>query len=258
MTPFISFLSSLDAISLIAAKSLIPMPTQKIGKLDNKALYLRYLSNTLLTHPDTFNSGQSIHSMMEQPKTQLQNITNTSLFKEMGRISRVLAKLSSTWIPTQEGVKEVSDLIDRLHGISYNIFFDWDQALMKHVSLDSKDVWTYLKSLLFSTTVILKAVAVDIPNGQGLVALPHVAQDIISINANLYFITQHLEDGAGRQAYQDTLTNAVAYLMQSESHCRLNKLLSLAFRDYGKDEKITHTYSCLFSLYFTSYTSIRA
>lgn len=88
--------------------------------------------------------------------------------------------------------------------------------------------------MTFAFTVILKSVAVDVPDGQGLIQIPNAAQDIISIYANLNFITEHLGEGAGRQAYQETLTNAVAYLLHADNHCLLNKLLSLAFKEYGK------------------------
>lgn len=88
--------------------------------------------------------------------------------------------------------------------------------------------------MTFAFTVILKSVAVDVPDGQGLVLVPNAAQDIISIYANLNFITEHLGEGAGRQAYQETLTNAVAYLIHEDNRCQLNRLLSLAFKEYGK------------------------
>lgn len=99
-------------------------------------------------------------------------------------------------------------------------------------------------------TVILKSIAVDVPNGEGLMQLPHAAQDIISIYANLNFITEHLGEGAGRQAYQETLTNAVAYLLHDDNHCQLNKLLSLAFKEYGKVLDI-----CLFRATLTPFFS---
>lgn len=95
-------------------------------------------------------------------------------------------------------------------------------------------VWTMFKSMTFAFTVILKSIAVDVPDGQGLVLIPNAAQDIISIYANFNFITEHLGEGAGRQAYQETLTNAVAYLIHEDNRCQLNRLLSLAFKEYGK------------------------
>lgn len=95
-------------------------------------------------------------------------------------------------------------------------------------------VWTIFKSMTFAFTVILKSVAVDVPDGQGLILVPNAAQDIISIYANFNFITEHLGEGAGKQAYQETLTNAVAYLIHEDNQCQLNRLLSLAFKEYGK------------------------
>lgn len=100
-----------------------------------------------------------------------------------------------------------------------------------------KVIWTLFKSMAFSFTVILKSVAVDVSDGQGLIQVSNAAQDIISIYANFNFITEHLGEGAGRQSYQETLTNAVAYLLHKDNHCQLNKLLSLAFKEFGNAKK---------------------
>lgn len=89
-------------------------------------------------------------------------------------------------------------------------------------------MWTLFKSMMFSFTVILKSVAVDT---EGLVGVPHAAQDIIAIYANLNYMTEHLGEGVGRQAFQETLTNAVAYLLHDP--CQLNRLLSNAFKEFG-------------------------
>lgn len=62
----------------------------------------------------------------------------------------------------------------------------------------------------------------------------HVAQDILAVYANFQFITDHLGSGSGFKAYQDTLTNAVAYLTHEDGVCQLNMLLSNAYREYGK------------------------
>lgn len=94
--------------------------------------------------------------------------------------------------------------------------------------------------MTFSFTVILKSVAVDVQDGKGLIQVPNAAQDIISIYANFNFITEHLGDGPGRQAYQETLTNAVAYLLHKDNHCQLNKLLSMAFKEYGTHTHVNH------------------
>lgn len=62
----------------------------------------------------------------------------------------------------------------------------------------------------------------------------HVAQDILAVYANFQFITDHIGSGSGFKAYQDTLTNAVAYLTHEDGVCQLNMLLSNAYREYGK------------------------
>lgn len=40
----------------------------------------------------------------------------------------------------------------------------------------SKIVWTVFKTMLFAFTAILKAVAVDIPSGEGLVNVKHAGR----------------------------------------------------------------------------------
>lgn len=60
------------------------------------------------------------------------------------------------------------------------------------------------------------------------------AQDIVSCFANFHFITDRLGSGSGFTAYQETLTNAVAYLLHDENTCQLNQMLSKVYREYGK------------------------
>jgi hypothetical protein len=214
------------------------------------AVLLKILTACLLTSPHTFNQGDIIHRLENTPATtnEINQLINQPLFKDIGRISRAIAKLIEIILLEQDQSANttIASVLDRLVGFSYNVYFDWDRYVMatatvpmtpeesKNYTELEKAVWTIFKSLTFAMTVILKAVAVDIPDGKGLVEVSHAAQDIIAIYANLNYITEHLGDGAGRQAYQDTLTNAVAYLLHQDNQCELNKLLSLAFKEYGK------------------------
>ncbi|KAI8330404.1 hypothetical protein EDC96DRAFT_452165 [Choanephora cucurbitarum] len=171
-----------DALALIAAHSL--MSSHCLDQCSHKSQLIHALANTLLTHSDTFNSGQGIDNIRQ---------LETPLFREIGRLSRALATFNSAWMP--EVAQEVASLMDRLQALSYHLFFDWDQLLMKGHDSQDKAIWTYFKSFWFSSTVLLKSVAVDIPNGQGLLDLPDAAQDILSIYANLHFMTQYVEEG---------------------------------------------------------------
>jgi hypothetical protein len=233
-------------IAFFAGRCIIEIPDKTVLALKNKKLLLKLLTSSLLTSPHTFNNGDLLHRLNNTPeiKQEVNALVNTPLFKDIGRVSRAMAKLVQ--IDEGEG-SMVQYLLDRLVGSSYNAFFDWDRYIMdtagvsmsadetkNHKELENT-VWTILKSMAFSFTVLLKSVAVDIPNGKGLVTTPHAAQDIISIYANLNFINENLGEGAGRQAYQDTLTNAVAYLLHDDNKCQLNTLLSLAFKEYGNN-----------------------
>lgn len=230
--------------------------------MKNKDLLLKLLTSSLLTSPYTFNSGDLLHRLKNTPeiKQELNQLVNSPMFKDIGRLSRAMAKL----IQIDSNNDAVQHLLDRLVGASYNTFFDWDRYVMDTAqvsmspekSKNSKELesaaWTVLKSMAFSFTVLLKAIAVDVPFGKGLVAIPHAAQDIVSIYANLNFINEHLAEGAGRQAYQDTLTNAVAYLLHEDNRCQLNRLLTLAFKEYGKFRDRRNKTGRFNSLYFST------
>lgn len=238
--------------------------------MNHLPVLLKLLSNSLLTSAYTFNNGSVIHRLKNTAAmtNEVNQLIEQPLFKDIGRISRAIAKINELLLLEKLPVSTVQSILDRLIGFSYNVFFDWDRYLMEHSSKkmtagksiytctsmyikssntlfkktdeekNYKDlenaVWTIFKSMTFAFTVILKSVAVDVPDGQGLIQIPNAAQDIISIYSNLNFITEHLGEGAGRQAYQETLTNAVAYLLHTDNRCQLNKLLSLAFKEYGK------------------------
>ena len=216
--------------------------------MKNLSTLLKLLSASLLTSPSTFNNSDLIHRLQNTPAitNEITQLTNQPLFKDIGRISRAMAKIIEILLLKKQSADVVQSIVDRLVGFSYNVFFDWDQYIMNTAdkSMTQEEtknfedlenvVWTIFKSMTFAFTVILKSIAVDIPDGKGLIQVPNAAQDIISIYANFNFITEYLGDGAGRQAYQDTLTNAVAYLLHEDNQCELNKLLSLAFKEYGK------------------------
>jgi hypothetical protein len=212
---------------------------------------LRVLVSSLLTsalaiqHQDPLSRLTNSKESVEEIKA----FVDQPLFKQVGRISRTIAKIIQI-----ADIRQAEHIMDRLVGFSYNVFIDWDQFIISNIGIHLKrkndndlwlldadlykqieeHAWTFLKSVLFSFTVILKSIAVDIPNGQGLVEIPNAAQDTLSIFANLHFITHHLGQGAGRQAYQDTLTNVVAYLLQPDHQCQLNRLLSSAFKEYSQ------------------------
>ncbi|CAO3658000.1 unnamed protein product [Rhizopus stolonifer] len=243
-----------DIVSYFTARCLIQMPLEQFEDVPLSQL-LKVLVSSLLSSPFAFDDGKPFSSL-ENTKDVVEKINqlvDQPLFKEIGRISRTMAKTIQLLLSKKKDESAaplVQYTLERLLGFSYNVFVDWNQFVIKYSTkrmtsaenLNYKDLetcaWTLLKSTLFSFTVILKAVAVDVPNGQGLVEVPHAAQDIISIFANLNFISQHLPQGAGLQAYQDTLTNTVAYLLQKENRCMLNRLISVAFKEYGHSSYI--------------------
>ncbi|KAG2205621.1 hypothetical protein INT46_003448 [Mucor plumbeus] len=236
-----------DIIAFFAGRCIIQIPSELVFEMKNLSTLLKLLSASLLTSPSTFNNSDLIHRLQNTPAitNEITQLTNQPLFKDIGRISRAMAKIIEILLLKKQSADVVQSIVDRLVGFSYNVFFDWDQYIMNTAdkSMTQEEtknfedlenvVWTIFKSMTFAFTVILKSIAVDIPDGKGLIQVPNAAQDIISIYANFNFITEYLGDGAGRQAYQDTLTNAVAYLLHEDNQCELNKLLSLAFKEYA-------------------------
>ncbi|KAI8075749.1 hypothetical protein BDF21DRAFT_453762 [Thamnidium elegans] len=242
-----NYTTNQDIIAFFAGRCIIQIPSTTVLEMNHLPVLLKLLSNSLLTSTYTFNNGNVIHRLQNTiaMTTEVNQLIEQPLFKDIGRISRAIAKINELLLLEKKYVSTVQSILDRLVGFSYNAFFDWDRYLMEHSSknmtaVEGKNykelenaVWTIFKSMTFAFTVILKSVAVDVPDGQGLIQISNAAQDIISIYANLNFITEHLGEGAGRQAYQETLTNAVAYLLHEDNHCQLNKLLSLAFKEYA-------------------------
>ncbi|KAG1115966.1 hypothetical protein G6F42_013814 [Rhizopus arrhizus] len=241
------FATNQDIIAFFAGRCIIQIPSELTLDMKHLSTLLKLLSASLLTSPYTFNNSDLIHRLQNKPEVtrEITQLINHPLFKDIGRISRAMAKIIEILLLNQQAADVVQAVLDRLVGFSYNVFFDWDQYIMdtadksmspeetKNYKELENAVWTVFKSMTFAFTVILKAVAVDVPDGKGLIQVPHAAQDIISVYANFNFITEHLGEGAGRQAYQDTLTNAVAYLLHDNNQCELNKLLSLAFKEYA-------------------------
>ncbi|KAF1797372.1 hypothetical protein V8B55DRAFT_1516668 [Mucor lusitanicus] len=236
-----------DIIAFFAGRCIIQIPSELALDMKHLSTLLKLLSASLLTSPYTFGNSDVIHRLQNKPEItrEITQLINQPLFKDIGRISRAMAKIIEILLLNEQSADVVQAVLDRLVGFSYNVFFDWDQYIMdtadksmtpeetKNFKELENAVWTVFKSMTFAFTVILKAVAVDIPDGKGLIQVPHAAQDIISVYANFNFITEHLGEGAGRQAYQDTLTNAVAYLLHDDNQCELNRLLSLAFKEYA-------------------------
>ncbi|KAI8885472.1 hypothetical protein K501DRAFT_245947 [Backusella circina FSU 941] len=221
-----------DTVSFLAGRCLLQIPNEIVGAMEMTTPLLKVLTGTLFTSRSTLQNGEILHSDNETLKALVED----PLFKDLGRISRILAKLIQIAIDKEEGPAQIQYIIEKMVGLSYNIYFDWDHHQMYNnkQQLDHAAAWTYLKAISFSFTVLLKSIAVDIPDGRGLVVIPHAAQDIISIYGNLHFITEQVEGGgAGVEAYQDTLTNAVAYLLHKDHQCQLDRFISLAFKEYG-------------------------
>ncbi|CAO3625664.1 unnamed protein product [Cunninghamella blakesleeana] len=231
-----------ELITYFSGQCLPNLPTELVKTIDLKVL-LQTLVSCLLTSKNTWNNGMFIGQL--ENADDLIKLQSNPVYKEIGRISRSLGKVIQVMLEEKvEGASDVVQLaIDRLEGLSYNVYIDWDNYVIQHANNNMKDkkiqqeidsnIWAIFKTFIFAYTAILKAVAVDVLSGQGLIDVPNAAQSILSIYGNLNFINERLGSANGFQAYQETLTNSVAYLKHEENSCQLNKLISLAFREYG-------------------------
>ncbi|ORZ01546.1 hypothetical protein BCR43DRAFT_522379 [Syncephalastrum racemosum] len=245
-----------DSAVYMAGQCVPNLHEEALKKIDYKTT-LRILMSSLLTSPHIWGRGQLVYTLKNTPETvqNLSTLVNDPLYKDIGRISRAVATIIVAAVKNAGDQEDIGMLLravlDRLVGFSYNIFIDWDQFLRKNpesaMNSEEKKVFKELenvmlsifKTMIFAFTAILKAVAFDIPDGEGLERTKGAAQDIITVFANFQFITDRLGSGTGFQAYQDTLTNAVAYLMQEDHHCELNHLLSTAYREYAAPKYTT-------------------
>ncbi|KAI9262357.1 hypothetical protein BDA99DRAFT_510987 [Phascolomyces articulosus] len=244
-----------DILAYIAGQCLPNLPSDTVKEMDHKNV-LRILISCLLTSDQIWQNGQIVGNLTvsQHSVDHLKKITEGAIHKDIGRISRAIATVIVTGLGQEEEKEEdsmavmVQSSLDRLVGFSYNILVDWDRFMTNNPKafMDSESkkimseidtaVWLVFKTMLFSFTAILKSVAVDIPDLKGLVNVQYAAQDIVSIFANFQFITDHLGSGSGFKAYQDTITNAVAFLMHDDNACQLNKLISTAYREYAPSQ----------------------
>ncbi|KAG1464894.1 hypothetical protein G6F46_005726 [Rhizopus delemar] len=124
-----------DSLSYFAARCLIQMPVEQLESISNAQL-LKVLTSSLLTSPFTFHHGEPF-SRLENTKEmvdQLNALSEQSLFREVGRMSRTIAKLVELLINEKKEQFIVQHVLDRLLGFSYNVFIDWDQFIAKYSS----------------------------------------------------------------------------------------------------------------------------
>lgn len=102
--------------------------------MKNLSVLLKILSASLLTSPYTFNNGDILHRLQNTPAitAEVSQLIEQPLFKDIGRISRAIAKINELLLLEKRDTATIGIILDRLVGFSYNAFFDWDSYLMKH------------------------------------------------------------------------------------------------------------------------------
>ncbi|KAI8393813.1 uncharacterized protein BYT42DRAFT_552311 [Radiomyces spectabilis] len=242
-----------DIILIFVGQCIPNIPSKALRELHLPSL-LHVCVSALLTNHRTWNNGQFLYNLKNTKETvqHLNDLVDNALFKDIGRVSRAIGNIVRAMLESnsEDNAPHVQEVLDRLVAFSYNVLISWDRFILEHPeslmneaekqtlkNLDTA-ILSILKAMLFAFTAIVKTVAVDVSNGEGLLAVQYSAQDILSIYANLQFVTDKLGSGTGFQAYQDTLTNAVAYLTHEDHLCQLNRFISLAFREYAPQQFI--------------------
>lgn len=123
-------------IAFFAGRCIIQIPTETIAEMKNISVLLKILSSSLLTSPSTFNNGDVLHRLQNTTEmtAEITKLVDQPLFKDIGRISRAIAKLNELLLLEKKAAGTIQSILDRLVGFSYNAFFDWDRYLMSHSS----------------------------------------------------------------------------------------------------------------------------
>lgn len=123
-------------IAFFAGRCIIQIPSAIISEMNNISVLIKILSGSLLTSPYTFNNGDVLHRLQNTTAmtAEITRLVEQPLFKDIGRISRAIAKLNELLLLEKKSAATIQSILDRLVGFSYNAFFDWDCYLMEHSS----------------------------------------------------------------------------------------------------------------------------
>lgn len=104
--------------------------------MKNISILLKILSASILTSPYTFNNGDILSRLQNSPSmtAEVSELVEQPLFKDIGRMSRAIAKINELLLLEKRDISTIESLLDRLVGFSYNAYFDWDRYLMAHSS----------------------------------------------------------------------------------------------------------------------------
>ena len=104
--------------------------------MKNVSVLLKILSTSLLTSPYTFNNGDVLVRLENTPamRKEVSQLIEQPLFKDIGRMSRAIAKINELLLLENRDISTISAIVDRMVGFSYNTFFDWDRYLIKYSS----------------------------------------------------------------------------------------------------------------------------
>jgi hypothetical protein len=97
-----------DTVSFLAGRCLLQIPNDTIATMNVDAL-LKVLTGTLFASPSTLQNGEALH----RDEKSLKALVEQPLFKDLGRISRILAKLIQVVIDKEEGPSQIQYIIEK-------------------------------------------------------------------------------------------------------------------------------------------------
>ncbi|OZJ05770.1 hypothetical protein BZG36_01302 [Bifiguratus adelaidae] len=157
---------------------------------------------------------------------------DTTLFKDIGRISRGIGKLVEAFSLANRGYHTPCAIaLERCEAFVHNVMIDVDVSshedrFAEHLQ---DKYWTLMKTLLFSFTAILHPLTKN--RSAGFSVIPGSALMAVQSIGHLHFITFHLTGGQGFDVYQETLAAAKLWL-ENNSPQSLNDAIHAVFKEY--------------------------
>ncbi|KAF9168389.1 hypothetical protein BGX21_008059 [Mortierella sp. AD011] len=188
--------------------------------------------------------------LLTGPAHQLLNKTvKGPIFPEMGRVARAVATL----IEKMENLREIEDLLQRMHSFAINIHVDWSRCGLSKADsfLERKDgesgldsdttktmgmLFQVFKTILFAYTMIFGSISEKVSSTTVSVGLiSNLDYLMLDSYAYLFFITYKLSPG-GFQVYEELVTSILTRMVTSEELTAAQQQQIL--RQNGRDDNI--------------------
>lgn len=123
-----------DTLAYIASRCLLQVPEKELAHLPSADL-LHVLVSSLLTSALAIQHQEPLSRLINSKESveEIKAFVDQPLFKQVGRISRTIAKIIQV-----ADIRQAEHIMDRLVGFSYNVFIDWDQFIIANIGTHLK------------------------------------------------------------------------------------------------------------------------